>query len=174
MKTLTIDYDKKPSRIDLAIESHSNKKGKVKLNLEDIKLYSALKLDESWIAGNEYLKRLKSSGKVLLDARVMEELLASPESIPEDWRDKAVFFWGTIFRGGGLLYVAYLVWLGNQWVADYRWLDGDFRLCHPAAVLASPALGDSVPSGSNLEPLELEISVSIKGVEYKGTVTRSF
>ncbi len=77
-------------------------------------------------------------GKKVLNANVLEYLLKNPRAIPEEWKGKYVFFWGTIYRrSDGRLYVRCLVWDGSQWYWSYYWLDIDFNGLNPAAVAAS-------------------------------------
>jgi len=86
--------------------------------------------------GNNLRKELKN--EPVLNANVLDYLLDHPELIPEEWKDKAVFFWGTIYRNSdGSLCVRYLVWRGSQWDWRCRWLGHDWRSCNPAA--CSPA-----------------------------------
>jgi hypothetical protein len=107
-----------------------------------------------------------------LSANVLDYLLAHPESIPEDWKGKWVYFWGTIYRNAdGSLYVRFLFWHGGRWVWDYSWLAGDFRGSRPAAVSASisPKSSDTKPSVSldfsSLEARVTAIEKWIKGVK---------
>src|SRR3989344_5319984 len=82
--------------------------------------------------------RQKLQGEPVLNANILDYLLANPQLIPEEWKGKAVFFWGTIYRyrhSYGHLFVRYLYWDGEQWLWDYRWLDFDFLGGHPAALL---------------------------------------
>jgi hypothetical protein len=58
--------------------------------------------------------------------------------IPEEWKGKYVFFWGTIYRGSGdNLYVRCLCWGGGRWDWGYDWLGGGWDDGNPAAVPAS-------------------------------------
>lgn len=51
-----------------------------------------------------------------LNANVLDYLLANPDIIPEDWKDKEVLFSGTIYRNyNGDLYVRKLIWFGDSW-----------------------------------------------------------
>jgi len=105
-----------PAKINLYL-SKGQKKGKV-------------------IQGHNLRKELK--GQPVLNANVLDYLLAHPELIPEEWKSKAVFFWGTIYRGSdGGLYVRYLCWGGGRWDWRCRWLGSGFRGYDPAAVSAS-------------------------------------
>lgn len=73
----------------------------------------------------------------MLNANVLEYLLAHPDLIPEEWKGKAVFFWGTIYRDSdGGLYVRYLYWSGVRWSWVCNWLARDWIGHDPAAVLA--------------------------------------
>lgn len=91
---------------------------------------------EKWIEGNKLRKELV--GQVVLPANMLDYLLANPNLIPEEWKKKAVFFWGTIYRlSDGSLYVRYLYWYGSRWYWHYYWLDNYFRGFNPAALPAS-------------------------------------
>lgn len=85
-----------------SVAEHRNG-GAFKWNATNVSLH----LDEGqrdgrWIEGNKLRKEL--ANKPVLNANVLDYLLAHPHLIPEEWKGKAVFFWGTIYcdRGGGL------------------------------------------------------------------------
>lgn len=124
--SLIVDYGVAPSLVGLKIKSHSEWKGVIEYNLSFAKFERVLTLKpgENSISGHENLKRLDATGKVLLDVRVLEELLKRPELIPEEWKKGLTYFWGTIFRDlDDNLYVACLNWNGGVWYWGGRWLD---------------------------------------------------
>jgi hypothetical protein len=89
-----------------------------------------------WIKGEELRKELK--GKPVYNANVLDYLLANPHLIPEEWKGKYVFFWGTIYRSsGGSLCVRYLCWHVGMWHCGHHWLGDRWHGIHPAAVPAS-------------------------------------
>lgn len=91
-----------------------------------------------WIKGNELRKELEDKKIVALPANVLDYLLANPHLIPEEWKGKAVFFWGTIYRSSdGSLCVRYLYWGGSAWFWSGRWLDNGFDSDSPAVLPAS-------------------------------------
>lgn len=100
----------------------------------------ALHLDKGqkngkWIEGNKLRKALAKQS--VLNANVLDYLLANPHLIPEEWKGKAIFFWGTIYRGrDGRLCVRCLVWGGDGWGWGAHWLDGGWGDGAPAAVSA--------------------------------------
>lgn len=61
-----------------------------------------------YIEGNELCKRL--AGQPVLNANVLDHLLAHPHLIPEEWKNEFVFFWGTIYYVARRLYVRCLYW----------------------------------------------------------------
>ena len=88
------------------------------------------------VEGNKLREDLRN--QPVLNANVLDDLLAHPEQIPAEWKGKYVFFWGTIYRDSeGSLCVRGLYWNGDQWSWRYYWLvrvwDGD----RPAVVSAS-------------------------------------
>lgn len=122
---LTVDYAIKPSLVNLVVESHPTGTGIVAIDLKKINRVSMLRLGENLIIGHEYLRRIKEYGRDVCDVRVMEEFLKNPEKIPEEWKVGRTYFWGTIFRSGDKLCVAYLFWLDGKWRWSYN--DLDFR-----------------------------------------------
>jgi len=87
-------------------------------------------------SGNKLRKELAK--KRVVNANVLDYLLANPHLIPEEWKGKAVFFWGTIYRDrGDYLCVHCLLWGGVGWRWRSRWLGRDWHGDDPAAVPAS-------------------------------------
>jgi len=107
-----------------SVEEHK-KGGMFKFNPEKISLYLSKKQKKGSIEGNDLRKEL--ANQPTLNANVLDYLLAHPELIPEEWKDKYIFFWGTIYRySDGSLGVRYLYWNGSEWDWYCVWLDGDF------------------------------------------------
>ncbi len=88
------------------------------------------------VEGNKLRKELE--GQLVLNANVLDGLLAHSELIPDEWKGKAIFFWGTIYRdSNGDLCVRYLYWDDSRWRWNDGWLDSSFSGNAPAAVSAS-------------------------------------
>lgn len=109
-----------------------------------VRLVSMLKKRESFIKGEERLKRLKGVGNIRLDAKVFQTLWENQSLIPESWKEKTdgnvtfIFFDGTVLRSpGGGRYVLYLYWDDGRWGWYYSWLEDDWSVDDPSAVLAS-------------------------------------
>ena len=133
IKTHTIDCDSDPYvPDDWKVEEHI-KGGELRWSPDEVELYLCDKQKDGVIEGNKLRKLLK--GKPVLNACILDYLLANPQLIPEEWKGKAVFFWGTIYRRSlGRLCVRSLCWCGDGWVWDVYWLDLDFRDIFPAAL----------------------------------------
>ena len=132
-----IDCDADPFLPDSwKVEEH-RKGGSLEWDSAKIRLYlSEGQKNGKTIEGNKLRKELE--GKPVLNANVLDWLLAHPEFIPEEWKGKAVFFWGTIYRSaGGVLVVRCLRWLGDRWHWRCFWLGFDWYGSHPAALSAS-------------------------------------
>ena len=87
------------------------------------------------IEGNKLREEL--AGKPVLNANVLDDLLANPHLIPEEWKEKYVFFWGTIYRHlDECLCVRCLCWTDPKWRWRYVWLVRDLHHHSPAAVRA--------------------------------------
>lgn len=73
-----------------------------------------------------------------LNANVLDYLLEHPQLIPEEWKDKDVFFWGTIYRNiRGNQFVRCLHWGGRRWISLAYSFTSDWDEFACAAVLAS-------------------------------------
>lgn len=111
--------------------------GKLEWDTAQVKLYLA-KNQRSGELINGWQIREKLKGQPVLNACVLDYLLKHPELIPDEWKHKEVFFWGTIYRDAhGNLFVLCLRWVSKQWDWSGRWLNYDFNDSSPAAVLAA-------------------------------------
>lgn len=114
-----------------AVEEH-RRGGTVDLGAAKPSLFLAGSQKKGRIGGHDLRKVV--ADQPVLNANVLDYLLANPELIPNEWKGKAVFFWGTIYRNrGGLLYVRYLCWNGGRWDWFDRWLVDDWDSDDPAA-----------------------------------------
>jgi len=116
-----------------SVEEHK-KGGMFKFNPEKISLYLSKKQKKGSMEGNDLRKEL--ANQPTLNANFLDYLLAHPELIPKEWKDKYIFFWGTIYRNSDdHLCVRYLRWDGfSKWYSDYDLLDRTFYLVFPAAL----------------------------------------
>jgi hypothetical protein len=97
---------------DWAVEEHQ-KGGTWKWNPAELKLYLSPKQQcDKWIKGEELRQELE--GQRVSNANILDYLLKYPHLIPEEWKNKYIYFWGTIYRGprGGLC-VRCLYWGGG-------------------------------------------------------------
>ena len=132
-----IDCDVQPYTPDgWSVEDHQ-KGGVWKWDVSQVELYLAdSQKNGKSIPGHELRKDLAK--KPVMNANVLDYLLANPHLIPEEWKDKSVFFWGTIYRNAvGDLCVRSLYWGGGTWYWVYRWLVSDWRGHGPALLRAS-------------------------------------
>jgi hypothetical protein len=115
------------------VEEHK-KGGLYKFDSGKISLYLSKKQKKGgYSEGNDLRKELVNMP--VPNANVLDYLLAHPELIPELWKGKAVFFWGTIYRISlGGLSVRCLYWLGSEWGWSCHWLGGNFSSDRPAAL----------------------------------------
>ena len=110
-----IDLDAEPFVPDgWKVEEHQ-KGGQFKWDASKVALYLSKKQQGgSFIEGNKLREGLKR--KRVYNANLLDYLLANPDLIPEGWKGKAVFFWGTIYRNSdGYLCVRYLYWNDDRW-----------------------------------------------------------
>ena len=78
------------------------------------------------ITGYDLIKILEN--KPVLNATVMDHLLAHQELIPMELEGEKIFFWGTIYEGADEeLYVRYMVsGLDHKWHSELACLEGNF------------------------------------------------
>jgi len=102
------------------VEEHK-KGGQFKWDPQTIRLYlsKGQRGEASRMEGGKLRKELE--GKPVVNANVLDYLFEHPHLIPEEWKGKAVYFWGTIYRDAvGNLDVRYLVFFENQWKWFYQ------------------------------------------------------
>lgn len=130
-----------------SVESNGHQKsGPMKLKRRGLHLYvnskkvilftSEKQQGGKWVRGHELREELSS--KKVLNANVLDYLLAHPEFIPDEWKKKMVFFWGTVYRDSDRhLCVRCLSWSGGRWYGCDGQLDDGWLGDHPAALRAS-------------------------------------
>lgn len=90
-----IDCDAPPFVPDgCEVEVH-NKGGQLKFDASQVELYLSA-AQKNGIEGNKLHEKL--AGGLVLNANVLDYLLANPHLIPEEWKVKEIFFWGTVYR----------------------------------------------------------------------------
>lgn len=126
------------------IEKHVGN-GKLELDSSKLRLhFSENQTDGKVIRGHKLRDELEADKVPVLNACVLEYLLANPELIPEKWKTgekgslRCTYFWGTIYRAPcGAMCVRCLFWDGGAWNWDYDPLDKDGNSQCPAAYLSS-------------------------------------
>ncbi|NQU83642.1 MAG: hypothetical protein HQ536_02930 [Parcubacteria group bacterium] len=132
-----IDCDANPFVYDnWKVEEHQ-KGGQFEWNPDDVRLHlSSNQQNYRCIDGYDLRKEL--SGQPTLNANALDYFLKNPEFIPNEWKGKHIFFWGTIYRdSAGNLCVRYLGWGGGKWDWSDYWLGAKWNDHCPAVVRAS-------------------------------------
>ena len=93
-------------------------------------------------AGSEVLWHLEQEeelGMKLLNANVLDFLLEHPQLIPKSWKDKNVYFWGTMFyphpEESSDTIIRYLLWEDGKWSSSYCYMYFSWYDDEPAAVI---------------------------------------
>lgn len=132
-----IDCDADPFVPDgWSVEEHQ-KGGVFKWDPDKVTFYlSGGQKPGRWIKGNKLRKEL--ADKPVLNANVLDYLLAHPHLIPEEWKRKPMFFWGTIYRDQrGDRCVRCLLWDEGRWQWRAHNIDFDWDDFHYAAIFVS-------------------------------------
>ena len=134
MNKTFIDTNKEPfCPNSLTIETH--KKGG-EIDLGECSLYLSEKQKNWYITGTELQRELEDKNP--LNACVLDYLLEHTDLIPDIWKDKYIFFWGTIYRHPyGFLCVRSLYWDGESWYWNSFWLGDGWCGSGPALTLNS-------------------------------------
>ena len=102
----------------------------------ELELVSFLKPGESFINGDEMVRRARTELRANLGQRHAEYLMEHQKEIPVEFREYYLVFTGTVWcRSGGNRRVACLRWGGPRWVLHFHWLENDWgsygRLVRP-------------------------------------------
>lgn len=98
----------------------------LELEKEEFSLYlSDGQIGDKVTTGDILFRELKDFP--VASACVLGELLQNTKCIPQYWKGKKVFFWGTIYRGSLCnRFVRYLYEHGGKWYWNYFWLGDNF------------------------------------------------
>jgi len=100
--------------------------GEISLRLDDF-----LREGEEFATGDVVLERAKAMG-CLAGQLHAEHLLQRQKDVPPEWREFALIFPGTVWRGtSGLLSVPCLFWLpvyDGRWDLSLRWFNGNLSV----------------------------------------------
>jgi hypothetical protein len=142
----TVDLDADPFVPNGWTLVEHQKGGKFEWNVSNVKLHvSPNQQRKSGIEGNWLREQLK--GKRPYNAILLDYLLENQDLIPEQWKGKFVYFWGTLYRDtGNKTCVRCLCRHRGEWRWHYGWLESYFTGSEPAAVPALlPALSKRPP-----------------------------
>lgn len=121
------------------VEEHQQG-GMVKFDATKTDFYLSKKQKGGTIEGNKLHKELE--GKKVMNANVLDYLLANPKAIPDDWKQdekgntRYIFFWGTIYRySHGNLCVRCLYWGVGRWYWSFYWLDYGWGSNYPTLLV---------------------------------------
>lgn len=120
---------------DLLVEEH-RRGGRIDLAATKMTLFFPRGQKKDVVSEDDLRKEM--ANQPVLNANVLDYLLANPDLIPHEWEkeDRAVFFWGTIYRNqSGYRYVRYLHRNAGRWDCCYAWANGGWISSYPAAII---------------------------------------
>jgi len=122
------------------IKEHDTSLGVIEWSKEKYKdslFFSPKQLAGKKVGAEELLALLKKQEIPVLNINVLNFLLVNKDQIPEEWRGKKIFFWGTIISElGGRESVCYLEEDGSNWISDHHWLDHELLSRMPAVMFS--------------------------------------
>ncbi len=119
------------------LESHKCIKPQIEFDPAKLKLCLS-EYQQQHRKNDGYELRAYLEDKLTLNANVLEYLLKYPEIIPETWKGKHVFFWGTIYYNAlDELCVRALYWRGEFWDWNFHCLHNLFGEQFPALVVVN-------------------------------------
>lgn len=135
MESLTIYCGLRPDVPNtMQLKEHFSVVESFKWNPQKVLLYlDVCQGDSTSITGDQLLKKLWH--KRVLNANVIDFLLVHQHLIPEEWKDKRVFFWGTTYSRNGRILVPCIAWCYDKWERRYRQLRSYWFNDAPAAIL---------------------------------------
>jgi len=86
-----------PTGLWTEIESDQRSKRLTALDLRDVRLLPRPLNGIPNLTGEEKLNLLKESDEVRLDARILEIAFRDPRVIPKEWKNKDIYFDGSVF-----------------------------------------------------------------------------
>lgn len=132
-----IDLDVDPRVPDGWKVVEHRKGGQLEWDLANVTLYfSKSEHIGGIVPWHELREELKE--QLILNANVLDNLLANPGFIFDAWRGETIFFFGTIFcHSDGFLVVRCLRWHHGKCYGDYCSLSVNFSVDNPVAILAN-------------------------------------
>lgn len=137
-------------------------------DLKGVVLKSYLKPSETYITGDEVLKRQEETP---LNADAFLRLWEHQELIPPSWKEKIngntayIFFDGTILRDPyGDRNSLSLFWNEGRWSWNSFWLGGSRDAGNPSAIVASSTQASDTQD-ERLDPMPLILNIN--GIEYR-------
>jgi hypothetical protein len=132
--TYIVDCDAPPYVPEHWEVKEHHKGGWIEWDVSQVKLYvSSRQQNGLWIEGNKLRQELTQLRPY--NANLLDFLLKRPHLVPQEWRDKQVFFWGTVYRDRyGSMCVRCLRRLGDEFGWYRGLLDYDWGSNRPAAV----------------------------------------
>lgn len=116
-----------------SVEKHQPGNEQYEFDAVKVFLFQSKKQEKEILTGDELLQELDNIP--VLNVNVLDYLLAHKELIPESWKDKRIYFLGTIYLLNGIRVVRYLYWSRSQWSWCQRWLESGFDYRHFAAAV---------------------------------------
>ncbi len=130
-----VDLNAAPYAIaNMAVKEH-RKNGFYRFDDKKVSLFISEKQKGGGVGGLELMPEL--ADKPVFNANLLDHLLDHPRLIPKTWKNKFIYFWGTIYESpNGVLWVRYLFWEYGKWFCGWQPFTQDFYAINEALVAA--------------------------------------
>lgn len=122
-----IDLSADPEEINgFTVKRHIPGESNFRFSSKKCSLYlSFAQKEKAGISGpvlmNDPLIKKKS-----FNANLLDWLIDNQEKIPAEWKNYSIPFWGTLYERNSIEHVRCLVWDGNRFTSEIRWLTRNF------------------------------------------------
>ncbi|PIT94981.1 hypothetical protein COT98_01540 [Candidatus Falkowbacteria bacterium CG10_big_fil_rev_8_21_14_0_10_39_9] len=130
-----VDLDAKPYAIsNMAVKEH-RRDGFYRFRNKKVSLFISEKQKGGGVGGPELMQEL--ADKPVLNANLLDHLLDHSRFIPNTWKGKYIYFWGTIYESpNGVLWVRYLYWEYGKWFCSWQPFTQDFYAVNEILIAA--------------------------------------
>lgn len=122
-----IDLSADPEEVNgFTVKRHIPGESSFKFNSKECSLYLSFAQKESAGISGPVLMNDPLIKKKSFNANLLDWLIDNQDKIPAEWKNYSIPFWGTLYERNNIEHVRCLVWDGNKFASEIRWLTRNF------------------------------------------------